>query len=174
MDAFDRVNRKFMRESRLQAYVVYGTATLALYEEWGWRKKRLDKLIAGVQTAWDECASDVYKSAIKMLDDETGIEIKADENGPSYRDLEYMSGNFTRRKLSMAQVVYIRNRQIKWIGAQVTAILFLALHRQYGFSTVRLERLLTQMREMDVDRREVKIRDLVLEKTGVDLKHYIE
>lgn len=172
MDAIDRANKKFAQEARRQAYSVYGRAVLVLWMS-GWGKERIARLLKAVQVAWNDNANDINTSAVKMLDDETGIELKADPGGKSYKELEYLNGKVKPHKMTPAEIIYMRGRQIKWLRAQTMALLFLALHRQFGFGYDRLVRVMQSMEMIAVNDSENSIRDLVLDKTEINLKDFM-
>lgn len=166
--ALDRATQKMMKEGRRQVILVYGSALLALHRNHGYGTKRCNDVMNTIYECWDEC-SKVDKSAVWMLDEETGIQLSAD--GRDYSSLIYMKDEVPERPLTIEEAVYMRAEQTKWLGAQCTAILFLALHRKYKIGAGRLQRLLG---EMNVIRQEYKDKDKAIrkaahEETGVDL-----
>lgn len=67
------------------------------------------------------------------------------------RELAYLNAKINVGRMSKAQMVYMRQRQKKWIGAMLMACLFLSLHRKYGFGKDRLVRLMGQIHEIEAE-----------------------
>ncbi len=88
---------------------------------------------------------------IQMLENESGIELRIPETDKGWRELAYLNAKINVGRMSKAQMVYMRQRQKKWIGAMLMACLFLSLHRKYGFGKDRLVRLMGQIHEIEAE-----------------------
>jgi len=150
MDPVRRASMELQREMEKQVNIVYSAAAIALYRYYGWRGKRILDLLKMTQDAWNECAKDPNTSMLKMLEDETGIEIRARGIERSYHELDFLNGNPAKaRPMTSAEIIYMRKRQKPWLNPQIAAALLLALHRKYGWSGERDARLLQYKDEIE-------------------------
>lgn len=136
------------KEMYKQIGIISGAFGIALYENWGWREKRIAKLFQQISDAWNECAADPNKSMLEMCEDETGIVVDIPEYEGDYKELKYFQKESIREELSIQQRIYMRIRQKKWLGAEMLAATLLALHRCYGFGEERINRLFQQFLEV--------------------------
>lgn len=138
---------KFTKTARDQVYLVYSAFLIAL-SRYGWGQKKIYNTLKRCEAYWNVCASSEDLSMLQMCEDETGIEIKCDDNS-SWHDLWYLNPKLPRPDyMSPAQEIYKRNRQIKWLGAQVTACAVYTMHRRYGWGMQRISRLITDMNDI--------------------------
>lgn len=90
-----------------------------------------------------------------------------------WRELAYLNAQIDMGQMSVAQMIYMRQRQKKWIDAMLMACLFLSLHRKYGFGKDRLVRLMGQIYEIETeynfDRK--KLVAACRTEAGVNLQH---
>ena len=136
------------KECSRQLDLVNCSAIITLYEEYGWRTDRISKLLFVSQDKWQECAESNSYSMLSLLDDYTGIEMVNDE-GKSYKEVIYLNAEIDKGKpLNTPQWLRMRQNQKKWIKAQITACLFIALHEKEGWGFERLSRLATEMEEI--------------------------
>ena len=142
------IDKELQDEMVKQLTIVYPAAAIALWEM-GWRQQRILGVIKETQDLWNTCAADPMTSMLMMLEDETGIEIRARGVSASYHDLEYLNGKVDPHPMTKAQYQYMRIRQKPWVNPQITAALLLALHRKYGWSGVRDQRLLEQKDQIE-------------------------
>lgn len=121
-----------------------------------------------------ECAESTEVSMIQMLDFETGIELKLESNGKSYKEYDFLNGKLRKyipEKMTNAQWLLMRKHQVLWVGVTMQANLYLALHRRYGFGAERIWRLMQQICEIEnsYDGSAEKIRRAAKEETGIDV-----
>ena len=147
MDALRKAEIELDKEMYKQVDMIYSAAAIAFARYWndGWGPKRITALFEKTLEAWNECGDSNEISMLQMLEDETGIEVKIRETDKSWHDLAFLNAKIKMDRMTKAQWIYMRQRQKQWIGAQVMACLFLALHRKYGFGTERLLRLMNQI-----------------------------
>lgn len=174
----EKLENELARESRRQGVLIYGSAAIALYRHWGWRKQRIESLMGIVKDVWNECAGDNTVSMIQMLDNETGIELRLRENGKSYKDYDFLNGKlaiYDIQNMTIFQMITLRRGEIQWMGATIQAALYLAIHRKRGFGAERISRLLTQMFEIqdEFDNKPHRIQEECLKLTEVDITDQI-
>lgn len=173
-----KLEKELAKESRRQGVIVYGSAAIALYRYWGWRKQRLESLFDIVQDVWNECAQDNTVSMIQMLDNETGIELTLRENGRSYKEFDFLNGKlalYNIQNLTSFQMIAMRRGEIQWMGPTIQAALYLALHRKRRFGAERISRLLSQMFEIqdEFESKPERIQEECLKLTEVDIIYTI-
>lgn len=173
-----KLEKELAKESRRQGVIVYGSAAIALYRYWGWRKQRLESLFDIVQDVWNECAQDNTVSMIQMLDNETGIELTLRENGRSYKEFDFLNGKlalYNIQNLTPFQMIAMRRGEIQWMGPTIQAALYLALHRKRRFGAERISRLLSQMFEIqdEFESKPHRIQEECLKLTEVDITYTI-
>ena len=149
--ATDRADKALRDEMVRQVYIVYSAAAIAMWENYGWRQKRILGVLAETRDLWNACAQQPLVSMLRMLEEETGIEIQARGAEKSWHDLEYLNGEKEAYPMPEAQYIYMRTRQLPWVNPQITAAMLLALHRRYGWSCER--DLLLLSRKDDVEAR---------------------
>lgn len=150
--------------------IVMCASIIALYRYYGWRTKRLSRLLEIHQEVWNEVAEDNSKSILKLLDEECGIELTNHE-GVSYRDVIFLNSDIDDgRQLTGYQWLYIPQNQLKWIETQITGCVALAMHRKEGWGFERVKQLLLYIQdikeEYDYDRR--RLLDGCYRETGYD------
>lgn len=136
----------FKNEHGRQLTIIGGCTGIALYENWGWRGKRLQEFYNEVDRAADECSLDNGISMIEMCENETGIVVYQEGFSGDYKELLYFQPE--EQELTVEQEIVMRKKQMRWVAPQIYALLFLALHRRYGFGPERIERLKEQMEEV--------------------------
>lgn len=150
MTPIAKATRDIQIEGEKQVRIVYSAAAIALHRHYGWGQKRILELIEETKDIWNTCARDPNTSMLMMLEQETGIEIRARGVDKSYHDLDFLNGTpADARPMRPAEFLYMRKRQLPWINPQITAALLLALHRIHGWSGVRDSRLLAQKDEVE-------------------------
>ena len=172
MNPLIKANRELDQEVQKQIDLIYGSAGVAFARWWGWGSLRIQRLFDKTMETWDECGRTNDISMIQMLEEESGIELRIPDTDKGWRDLAYLNAKIDVGRMSKAQMVYMRQRQKKWVGAQLMACLFLALHRKYGFGKDRLTRLMGEINkveeEFDLDRK--KITDACRSEAGINLQ----
>lgn len=137
-----KANRELEAELEKQCNLIFPAVILVLWEM-GWRRKRIQRRLNETLKATQECAMHgVHKSMLEMLEEETGIEIDLEGYGVSYHDLKFLSfGAWDGRPPTRQQVLYMRQRQKKWIAPILMAAVGISLHRVDRFGYVRLCRV---------------------------------
>lgn len=147
----NKVESELNTECNTQMDLVMCSAMIALNRYWGWKTERLSNLNFMQQAIWDECGSDNNMSMIRMLDEECDIEL-TNQEGKSYREVIYLNAEIdTGKPLSNAQWVAMRQNQTKWVAAQITACVLLALHRKEGWGAKRVGELLDRMDDIKIE-----------------------
>lgn len=87
--------------------------------------------------------------------------------------LKRVNRELNQEMRKQVDLIYMRQRQKKWIDAMLMACLFLSLHRKYGFGKDRLVRLMGQIYEIETeynfDRK--KLVAACRTEAGVNLQH---
>lgn len=130
----ERQNDAYLQE---QIRLIYAAAAIALKKSYNWEKHGIVKLMDLTYEVWKECAATNEKSMVQMLDEETGVELQ-NGSGKSWQDLAFLNARINMGQMTMPQWIYMRNQQRKWIPAQVTACILLALHRKCGFDAEKI------------------------------------
>ena len=136
------------KEMLKQIGIIMGCAGIALFENWGWKKKRISDFFFGMQAAWNECVRDTQRSMLEICEDETGIIVDRPDYEGNYKDLLFFQPKEKIATLSIEQRIYMRIRQKDWMGAEIFASVLVALHRKHGFGDKRIFRLKEQMDEI--------------------------
>ena len=167
--ALQKAYRRLETDGRKHCIVLYSAMGIVLWNEWGKRKTAISNVFDVSRTIWKDCAKDHDHSMIAMCEAETGIEVQ-NESGKSWHDVWFLNG-YLPETMTSAQVLYMRQQQIKWIRPQVMACLMTALHRKYGFGYDRCARIYQQIEETaQVYRNDPKkIRAACQELTGIDV-----
>ena len=128
MDVLKRVNRELDQEMRKQVDLIYSAAAIAFARYWdkGWGPERIRRIFDKTLETWNECGATNQISMIQMLENESGIELRIPETDKGWRELAYLNAKINVGRMSKAQMVYMRQRQKKWIGAMLMACLFLS------------------------------------------------
>lgn len=172
--AYRKAYKKIAEESLRQCYLIYGAAGIALYRHWNRKKTAIYRLFDLSRQIWNECAQDNNRSMIQMCEKETGIEIQ-NGDGKSWKELPYLNSEIDTGMYTSAQLVYIRQQQVRWIAAQVTACILIALHRKYRFGFDRCSRFYGQIMdaqaECNMDPQ--KVREMCLAETGINVSRIV-
>lgn len=175
MDVLKRVNRELNQEMRKQVDLIYSAAAIAFARYWdkGWGPERIRRIFDKTLETWNECGATNQISMIQMLENESGIELRIPNMDKGWRELAYLNAQIDMGQMSVAQMIYMRQRQKKWIATMLMACLFLSLHRKYGFGKDRLVRLMGQIYEIETeynfDRK--KLVAACRTEAGVNLQH---
>lgn len=151
-----KAEKEIIEEGEKQLDIVMCSSIIALNRYWGWKVDRLSKLAVIQEEVWNEVGSDNDVSMLQLLDEECDIELTNHE-GVSYRDVIYLNTAIDPGKdLTAYQWLAMRQNQKKWIEAQITACVCLAMHRKEGWGFKRVKELMERMqdikREFDYDR----------------------
>ncbi len=171
-----RWNDKLQQESIRAICCVFAAASIALWETEGWRQKRITDLLHETEAAWNECAGQPDVSILRMLEEETGIEIRARGCDKSWHELDYLSGDVPAHPMGEAEWIYMRQRQIMWVEPQITGSLLIALHRLHGWSGVRDGRLLERIEEIESEHgyKTAALLRSCKELTGINIRQEVE
>ena len=127
-----KIEREMDRELDRQVRLIYASTAIALKRACHWEKQGILKLMDLTHEVWEECAATNEKSMIQMLDEETGVELQ-NGDGKSWKDLAFLTARIDMGQMTLPQWISMRQQQTKWIPAQVTACVLLALKRKCGF-----------------------------------------
>ena len=159
--AIRRADADALRHQLEDSKIVLCEAGIALHRRYGWGSKRIGDFIDMVQEVEDECSADPRRSMIQILDEETGIEIKPDADGPGWRDLAFLNADVEYQFKSIPEYRCMRSRQIRWIKP----------NRKCGWGAERMRRLLADIQEIDKGIRSPKqARRLYKQEIGVALE----
>lgn len=145
-----KATRKIEAEGRKHCFRIYSATAMALWRHWGKRTEAISRLFDTTHDVWNECKKSHNHSMIAMCEAETGIEIQ-NGDGKSWRDLLYLNDDFRNHPLTYEQAVVMRQNQTKWIPAQITASILIAMHRKHGFGYDRCARLYQQMQDIEAE-----------------------
>lgn len=118
--AIRRADADALRHQLEDSKIVLCEAGIALHRRYGWGSKRIGDFVDVVQEVEDECSADPKRSMIQILDEETGIEIKPDADGPGWRDLAFLNADVEHEFRSIPEYRCMRSRQIRWIKPTFT------------------------------------------------------
>lgn len=143
--------KKLDKELNKQVDIIYAASVIVLWREFGWRKQRIMRRFATSNVVACECADHgLDKSMMQMLEEETGIEMQLSGYDKSYRDLPYLYHEHgTPIEIpSDAQLLYVKQQEMKWLAPMVLAGLCLALYRDEHFGAERLGRFISGVDEL--------------------------
>ena len=106
---------------------------------------------------------------LEILEEETGIELQMDGER-SYHEFMYLAHDVPMRQMTDAEIIYMRNRSVKFASLILLSSLCVVLHREDGWGFERISRFLYRM---DLVRKllgddEQKCMDFMLNNTGKD------
>lgn len=141
MDRVKKANKKIEQVLQKQLDLLYATVVLVLWNDYGWRRLRIDRFFKKTQEVWDDCAeAGIEDSMLSLLEKETGIEITM-PGMKSYHEYAYLdNAAWDKKPPTEMQVLYIRQQQQKWLPAMLVASMCLALYRKEGWGPVRIAR----------------------------------
>lgn len=137
LKSLKKIEREMDQELDRQVRLIYASTAIALKRAHHWEKQGILKLMDLTHEVWKECAATNEKSMIQMLDEETGVELQ-NGSGKSWQDLAFLNARIDMGQMTLPQWMYMRRQQMKWIPAQVTACVLLALKRKCGFDADRI------------------------------------
>lgn len=148
MDSYKKAMIELDHEMNRQVDMILPAAAIALRREWKWSSAKIKGILEETHKVWKECASSNQISMLEMLENETGIEMRAPGVNKSWHDLPYLNAKLDSKLITKEQWTYMRQQQKKWMGCLVEASVFLALHRKYGFGFERISRLRNQIEDI--------------------------
>ena len=169
LTGWQKAFKKIEKEGDKQIRILYGSAALALCRNWGMKKVAIERTFDVSLDIWQKCAKDKDRSMIAMCEEETGIEVQNGE-GKSWHDLPYLNGKDTG-PMTEAQLIYMRNQQVKWVAPQIMSCILMSMHQKHGFGYERCARFYGQVEEIKEEYRldPKRIRIACLEETGIDV-----
>lgn len=161
--ALKNANKDLNQEMVKQTTIIYSSAIIILWKDYGWRKTRIMRRFQTSKEIFDECAAyGTSKSMMQMLEDETGIEIRMNGCDKSFHDLAYLDADKWDGKMpTAAQAVYIKQRMKPWIAPQLLSCLCLTMHRDEKYGPQRIAEFIHKVDEYRIEH-------------GEDVKHYEE
>ena len=160
-------------ETMKQIKVIMGSCALVFhrYEHWG--EVRIRRTMKAIMEVFSECGNNPDITMMKMLEDETGIEMQ-NGSGVSYHSLDFLNCKDLRRRpsdLYQDELLYMRKRQMAWVAPQCMAGALIALHRREHYGYDRLSRLMQRVDQIRTEYNyDVKvITELCKAETGFDL-----
>jgi hypothetical protein len=177
--AIQKMEKKLLAECDKELCMVYAAVSISLKRYWGWGQQRLRSLIDTNGEIWHECRlAREETSVMEFLENETGIELRLDMDGQSWHDIDFLNGKLKLYKIGRMtpqQVLYMRHRQLRWIGTMIQACAYLGLHRRFGFGPERIKRVMDQMYEVRQEFRENEkaLIDACIRETGIDVAEVI-
>lgn len=146
-----KAENEIQKEGDKQLDIVLSSGILSLNRYWNWKEEQIIRFIEIFVEVWNEVGSDNDISVLKLLDDECDIELTNHE-GVSYRDVIYLNVDVDPGKdLTPYQWLAMRQGQKKWIEAQITACVCLAMSRKEGWGFKRVRELLERMQDIKED-----------------------
>lgn len=143
-----KLDRQLNAEAERQMEIIFPSTAIALHNNFNWGSLKIEHLFDEVAQVYDECsAGGLDVSMIQMLEEQTGINLKAEPNGKSWRELCFLNhditlGNPNKSTFTAAQIYAMRIQQIKWVSPAVLAAVFIALYRKFRFSRPMLLELM--------------------------------
>ena len=164
-----KATRRIETEGRKHCLCIYSATAMVLWQYWGKKQEAINRLFDLSHDVWKECATDHDHSMIQMCEAETGIEIQ-NGDGVSWRDVMYLNGTIPEN-MTYAQVLYMRQQQLKWIRPQLVACMLITLRQKYGFGFERCWRFYGELEEVIAEHRANPERLLkaCFELTGIDV-----
>ena len=170
-----KAENEIQKEGDKQLDIVLCSGILSLNRYWNWKEEQIIRFIEIFVEVWNEVGSDNDISVLKLLDDECDIELTNHE-GVSYRDVIYLNVDVDPGKdLTPYQWLAMRQGQKKWIEAQITACVCLAMSRKEGWGFKRVRELLEKMQDIkeDYNYENNSIVKAVETEVGVDYRKWI-
>lgn len=145
--ALKKADKALQDELNKQLGIIYPSAIIVLWNDYGWRKLRISRRLLTSQQLWEECAAHgTDKSMMQMLEDETGIEIRMTGCDNSFHEFSYLDGTkWDGRIPTPAEAVYIKHRMLKWIAPQIMACLCLTMYRDEHMSIPKIAELINKV-----------------------------
>lgn len=167
-DPLRKAVRRIETEGRKHSLCIYSATAIVLWKKWGKRQEAISRFFRASHDVWKQCATDQDCSMIKMCEAETGIEIQ-NGDGVSWRDVMYLNGTIPEN-MTYAQVLYMRQQQLKWIRPQLVACMLITLRRKYGFGFERCWKFYGELEEVIAEYRAnpERLRKACYEMTGID------
>lgn len=143
-----KIERQLQGEAERQMGIIFPATAIALKKYYEWGSLRIEHLFDEVSIVYDECSEGgLTVSMIQMLEEQTGINLKAEPNGKSWRELCFLNHEITlgspkKTQFTEAQIYAMRVQQIKWVSPAVLAAVFIALYRKFRFSRPMLQELM--------------------------------
>ena len=170
-----QADRELEEEVKRREVTVFSAAVLAMHRYYGWTRAQLLEMLEHCAVICKDCSSTNQLSLIQMLDEETGVELQIGD-GRSWKELAYLNASLVPgTRMTTSQWIYMRKRQMKWVGPQLMACILLGLHRARGYAFRSLNRIYQQISgieaEYGYDRN--ALHAACMEETGISAVEYV-
>ena len=170
-----QADRELEEEVKRREVMVFSAAVLAMHRYYGWTTAQLLEMLEHCAVICRDCSSTNQLSLIQMLDEETGVELQIGD-GRSWKELAYLNASLVPgTRMTTSQWIYMRKRQMKWVGPQLMACILLGLHRARGYGFRSLNRIYQQISgieaEYGYDRN--ALHRACMEATGISAVEYV-
>lgn len=115
------------KEVNLQIDILYHSAALVLHQ-YGWSREEIEEFASAGNATYSECLEN-NASLLQLLYNETGIELQRSDGLQSFKDVLYLGTKEQTKPLSAPEYLLMKQNQVKWVAAQITASIILALKR---------------------------------------------
>ena len=168
----------FQKEQKKQLSIVFPAACIVLWKEFGYRTRRIAKILNASYTAIKEAADEINsgsgdQSMLAILESETGIVITIPGRA-EYSEYDRLClGNVVGKKkhgMTGPELVYFYQRLAAWCAPQAIAALCIALHREERFGFGKLETFVSKIDEIrkTLGEEPRKYKKLLAEETDID------
>lgn len=163
-----KATRRIETAGKKHSICLYAATAMALWQHWGKKQEAINRIFELSHVVWNECAKDHDHSMIQMCETEIGIEI-TNGDGSGWRDVMYLNGTIPE-SMTEAQILYMRQQQLKWIRPQIMACMMITLHRKYKFGFDRCSKIYQQINDIEIEYRSNpdRLRKACFEMTGID------
>lgn len=180
--AIRRAYKELDREADKQIEIIYGSASIALHRYFGWTTDQIVDLNEYARDVWKSVADDITKNPISELERISGIELKCEADGKSWREVGFLNHDVkvgTKDYMTVPQLYAQIMMQKKWLPTVVLACILTGAYRDCGFEVEKLAELMQRLdevrHELKFDRTQIKV--VCWRETGIKingLKYYIE
>lgn len=146
-----KADEKLTKNAQKELDLIYFATCLVLFQEYGWGKKRIKRLVDVAGDIFTECGSDQNMSLVQMCSNETNIELRNADN-KSWEDAPYLNEakwkefepKFYKMPLQKQRAYMLRVKACmdKWKKPIILSSVILALHRKEGWGFTRISKIL--------------------------------
>lgn len=133
---FKKVSGQMSVELEKQWYIMNGIAVIVLWENFGWRKKKIVNFACYAGDTWSDLRNDLEMiSMMEICEKETGVEVSL-YGEESWHDEEFLNHDLFRpESMTIPKQTRMKEVQIKWLAAMLESSFITALHRKekWGF-----------------------------------------
>lgn len=141
------------KETEKQLDIIYHAAALVLYRNHSWNNEMINDFVSKVsQDIWSECAASNDISMVQMLWEETGIELMSEDKNQRWFEVMFLNSELDDgRGLTVFQWIAMRQNQKRWVPAQITACVLMALRRKEGWKDEALGKFFMNLEDIKAD-----------------------